>query len=576
MPLDPETSAALTTVTIRSNGSDIPGTYALLSLEVSQVCGCIPYAQLIFQDGDPAKQDFEIAAAPEFVPGAEIEIDLGYNRLEELVFRGVATRLRADAPLHGSSRLHVEVKHPAFRMHHARHSRVWSDVTDAEAIGDLAAAHGISFDGSSTAKRPQLVQHQATDWDFAVLRGERIGQLMVGTTDGLRLFEPDLDAEPATEVEYGRTVFSVDLELNAEGQAGAITVGSWSAADAAVQTAESDAGDVAGPGDLDGSALGDVTNTKPRPRHGGDRDQAELDDWARAVMTRRRLSAVTGVVQVQGSHTLAVGDMLTLKGLGTRFDGAGFVSGLRHMLVRGDWRSFVQIGLDPAFHDQRHDICAPPAAGLIPAISGLQIGIVEEVHGDPSGEDRVAVRLVTETETSEPIWARPMSIGGGADRGFAMLPDPGSECLLGFLDGDPRDPILIGGLHSSAAGSPLPGADGNDLKGIVSRTGTRLVFDDAGPSFTVETADGRSITLSDADGVITLADKAGNEVTLSSQGIALNSASDISLSAQGDITLDGTNITGSAKIGAELKGNASATLTSSGSTVVRGATVDIN
>jgi hypothetical protein len=47
---------------------------------VSQICGAIPYANLIFQDGDPAKQRFDIASSKAFAPGTEIEIDLGYNR----------------------------------------------------------------------------------------------------------------------------------------------------------------------------------------------------------------------------------------------------------------------------------------------------------------------------------------------------------------------------------------------------------------------------------------------------------------------------------------------------------------
>jgi len=576
MPLEPTRSAALTTVTIRSNGSDIPGTFALLSLEISQVCGSIPYAHLIFQDGDPAKQSFDIAASDEFSPGAEIEIDLGYDRNEELVFKGIATRLRVEAPLHGSSRLHVEVKHAAFRMHHARHSRIWVDVTDADALGDLASGYGIGFDGDSDAERPQLVQHQATDWDFSVLRGERIGQLLVGEPDGLRLFIPDPAADPAATLEYGRTVFSLDVELNAEAQASEISVGAWSPADAAIETAESSSSDVPGPGNLDGDALAEAAGVKPKPRQSGARDQAELDDWARAAMLRRRLSAVTGMAEVQGSTALKVGNTVELKGLGPRFDGKAFVSGLRHSIARGDWRCFVQIGLDPAFHDERHEICAPPAAGLIPSISGLQIGIVDEVHSDPAGEDRVAVRLVSETETSEPIWARPMSVGGGQERGLVMLPDPGSECLLGFLDCDPRDPVLIGGLHSSAATSPLPGAEGNDLKGLVSRAGTRIVFDDSGPSLVIETDDKRSISLSDDDGSIIISDRTGNKIELDDAGITLSSNSDITLDAKGDIKIDGTNVNAAAKLGTELKGNTSARLQSSGQTIVRGATVDIN
>jgi Rhs element Vgr protein len=576
MPLDPAASAALTTVTVRSDGTEVPGTFALLSVEMAQVCGSIPYAHLIYQDGDPAAQTFATAADALFAPGAALEIDLGYDRTETTVFRGVLTRLRVEAPQHGSSRLHLEVKHPAVRMHHARVSRTWTDVTDADAIADLAAAHGIAFDGTSRGVRPQLVQHQASDWDFAALRSERIGQLLLGTTGGLTMFAPDLAAEPVADLAYGRTLFSLDIEMNAEAQAAEIAVGAWSAADAAIETAGAGAADFPGPGSPDGASLSEAAGIRPKPRHPGARDQAELDDWAKAEMLRRRLSAITGSLQIQGTAEIAAGAMIRLAGLGPRFDGAAFVSGLRHMLVRGDWRTFLQVGLDPAFHDARHALDAPGAAGLVPSIRGLQIGIVDAVHGDPAGEGRVAVRLATETETSQRIWARPLSIGGGADRGVVLLPDVGSECLLGFLDGDPRDPVLLGGLHSSAAASPLPGQDGNDLKGLVSRAGSRIVFDDAGPALVLETTSGHRVALSDADGLVRIEDATGNSVTLSSQGIALDSPADITLTAKGSVKIDGLKIAAAAQTSAELKGGASATLQSSGQTVVRGATVDIN
>jgi Rhs element Vgr protein len=576
MPLDATQSAALTTFTIRSGGTEMPGRYALLSLEVSQICGAIPYANLIFQDGDPAKQRFDIASSKAFAPGTEIEIDLGYNREQQLVFRGIATRLRIEAPLNGSSRLHVEVKHVAFRMHHARHSRVWTDSTEADALSDLASAHGIGFEGRSEEKRPQMVQHQCSDWDFSVLRAERIGQLLLGTPDGIRLFVPDLSAEAKAVLEYGVNLFSLDLELNAEAQAAEIAVGAWSPADAVIVTAESATTDVPGPGDLNGQKLAEAAKVTPKPRHPGARDQAELDDWSRAAMLRRRLSALTGIAEVQGSVNVGVGDMVRLKGLGNRFEGLAFVSGLRHVLVRGDWRTLIQLGLDPAFHDERHEISAPPAAGLVPAITGLQIGVIEQVHGDPTGEDRVAVRIVTETETAEPLWARPMSVGGGKHHGFVMLPEPNSECLLGFLDGDPRDPVLIGGLHSSTATSPLPGADGNNLKGIVSREGTRIVFDDSGPALVIETEGERRIALSDKDGKITMSDADGNAIEMSSAGIKIDSKAVISISAKGDLKLKGKNLKAEALTGAEVKGNASAKLQSGGGTIIKGATVDIN
>jgi len=576
VPVQATGSVALSTFTIRVAGSAIPGSYGVLSLDIVHEIGRIPYAHLVLQDGDTAEQTFAISESDTFVPGAEIEIDLGYDREEQTVFRGVVVRQRIDAPGRGASRLHVEALHPCYRMARGRRSRAWVDVTDADAIGDLAADRGIAFDGSSTTRRPQLFQHQASDWDFAVLRSERIGQLLSAEPDGLRMFHAEPTAAPGLDLEYGINLFSFNLELDAADQAEQVEVGAWNPADQALIEGDAAAEDVPGPGNLSGGDLADVSDLKLQPRHPGMRDQAELDEWADAEMLRRRLAAIIGSVEAQGSAALRPGATVRLKGMGARFNGTAFVSGLRHALVRGDWRTHIQVGLDPRFHNERHEVSAPPAAGLAPAISGLQVGIVSQLEGDPAGEERVAVRLATETETSEPIWARVMAVGGGPERGLIMLPEVGDECLLGFLDGDPRDPILLGGLYSSAAASPIRFADDNHRKGTRSRAGMQILFDDDDVAVALDTPAGRHVTLSDGAAAITLQDDVGNTVTLDDDGITLATSGDLVLRAGGDITLEGRNVKASARAQADLEGAAGASLTSSSQTVVKGAVVMIN
>ncbi|MCG6901988.1 MAG: type VI secretion system tip protein VgrG [Rhodobacter sp.] len=576
MPLEIPRSAALTTFTIKLNGQPMNGTFGVLALEVSQSVGRIPYAHIVLQDGDTATQTFPISEADDFVPGAEITLDLGYDRDETLVFKGIVTRHRIEAPQGGASRLHIEAKHACFRMAHARKSRVWVETTDADALGDLAAVQGLSFDGSSTATRPQLVQHQASDWDFAVTRAENIGQVLLADDSGLRMFTPDPAAPPVKPLEYGINLFAFNLELDAEQQPASIETGAWTAGDAAITLAEAEGDAVPGPGNLSGGDLGDVSTLKPRPRHPGARDQAELDDWARAAVLRRRLAAVSGSVEIQGTGEIIPGQTVELKGMGARFNGTAFVSGLRHSVTRGDWRTILQIGIDPRLHHEVHDISAPPAAGLMPAITGLQIGTIDALQGDPAGEERVSVLIATETESAEPVWARPMSIGGGADRGLVMLPEIGDEVLLGFLDGDPRDPIMLGGLHSSAAASPFPGADENHQKGIASRKGMKITFDDDPVTMVLETPNGNKITLSDADGGIIAEDENGNLIKTGSGGIEMSSPKDIKISATGDVKIEGVNIKIAAQAEVAAEGSAGAKLESSGQTSVKGSVVMIN
>ena len=98
--------------------------------------------------------------------------------------------------------------------------------------------------------------------------------------------------------------------------------------------------------------------------------------------------------------------------------------------------------------------------------------------------------------------------------------------------------------------------------------------------------------LSDDAQSVTLSDANGNEVKMDKDGIALSSAKDITLTAKGNIALDATmkltgtakqdaslegmNVTVLGKVGATVKGNATAELSASGQTTVKGAMVMIN
>lgn len=575
MVFDAGLDPSLTTITVLVDGTDVTETLAIQSLETGRMLDRIPYAQVIFQDGDPATQTFEVSEGPLFPPGAELEILAGYHLDNTTIFKGVVTRQRIEAPLHGASRLHVEARHPAFRMGHARKSRVWQDITDADAIGEIAQAHGISFDGTTPTVRASLVQHQASDWDFAVVRAQMVGQALLASDGALGLITPEPQSAELT-LAYGVDLYSIEMELDAERQPTEVDTGAWGAADQAVATSSSAGPPFVGPGNTDYAALGDVARHTPFERLSGARDQAELDEWAGAEALRRRISALRGLIEVQGQAIYQPGMTIALEGLGARFNGPAFVAGVRHQISRGDWRSFLQVGIDPSFHHQRVAVEAPAAHGLLPGIRGLHIGTVDALEGDPAGEERVAVRLVSETETSEVVWARPLAIGGGAERGLVLLPEVGDEVLLGFLDGDPRDPILLGGVHSSAAASPYPGADDNHIKGLASRAGMKITFDDDTVALTLETPGGNKVVLDDDAGAITAEDSNGNTIVLNSDGIALDSAADIKLKATGDVSLEGINVSLKADAEVTAEGSAGAKMKSSGQTTVEGSVVMIN
>jgi uncharacterized protein (DUF2345 family) len=99
-----------------------------------------------------------------------------------------------------------------------------------------------------------------------------------------------------------------------------------------------------------------------------------------------------------------------------------------------------------------------------------------------------------------------------------------------------------------------------------------VVISDKGKSINI-TNDKDIVSLS--DGTITL--KCNKDITLDGKNITLKAKQNINLKAAGgDVKCDGNNVKLNGKMTAELKGGASATLQSSGNTVVKGTVVNIN
>lgn len=568
-------SSSLTSFTVKANGTALPGSFRVVAIEIQRELDRVTSARLVLQDGSAAEQAFPASEAAELVPGAEIEIDGGYDRTETRLFKGVVTRQRIEVGRRGDTFLHVEAKDPVFRATLARRSRTFTELSDPDVIAQVLAVEGVTVEIESGATMPQLVQHQATDWDFALQRGGALG--LVCDCDGgqLRFFTPDLGQDPVATFAFGRDIHRVDLELDAESQFAAVEAGAWSAADQELLLGEAE--EATSPADAGTPDLAAVGGATDAPRHAGARDQAALDGWAAARLARSRLAAIRGIVEVQGSELPLPGALVELQGLGARFNGKAFVSGVRHELGRGDWMTTLQLGLDPRRLDERRpQAAAPAAAGRIPPVAGLQIGVVSALEGDPAGEDRIEVRLVTVSETDGLVWARIAAFDAGGERGAVFRPEIGDEVVLGFIDADPRDPVVLGALHSSAKPAPIPGGDDNHHKGYVTRAGMKLLFDDDKPSVTVETPGGALLVFDDEAGTVEIKDQNGNAIKMSSSTLEISAVADLKLKAGADVTIEGVNMNLKASASAALEGSASAKLESGGQATVKGAVVMIN
>ena len=194
-------------------------------------------------------------------------------------------------------------------------------------------------------------------------------------------------------------------------------------------------------------------------------------------------------------------------------------------------------------------------------IAGVVIGVVCK-NKDDEGLGRVKVTFPWLSETAESQWARVATLMAGYDkdkskpRGTYFLPEVGDEVLVAFEQGDRDRPYVIGVLWNGADKLPLTNSDGkNNVRLIQSRSGHQIILDD--------TDGGEKIEIKDkTEKNSILWDTASNTITISAE-------QDIVLKApKGKISLDAKEL--------EFKSSANTSVEATGTTTVKGSTVNIN
>lgn len=576
------------TFTLSANGRDVSTAYAVLSLVVNREVNRIPTARIILRDGSPAEETFAASEGEDFIPGQEIDIAVGFDGNDQRIFRGVVVKHTLKVGSDGTSRLIVDCRDGATQMTVGRHSRYFADSTDSDAIATLIGSYsGLTADVEATAiTHPEIVQYYATDWDFLLSRAEMNGQIVLVQDGTVQVKAPTTSGNPLITLTYGANLLELEAEIDARHQYPGVKALAWDYTSQAIVEAEAREPQVNRQGNLSGTDLATALGWQtPELRHGGEVGSAELQAWADAQLLKSRLAKIQGRVKIVGYPDARPDALITLGGAGDRFNGPAYVSGVRHDLSDGVWQTHLQLGLAPDwFYQTAPEVVDRPAAGLLPGVNGLQIGVVVQLQDDPTGDDRILVKAPAIDAQAEGTWARIATLDAGNNRGSFFRPEIGDEVVLGFLNDDPRDPVVLGMLNSSAKPAPLTAADDNPQKGWVTRSQLKLIFDDDTKVITLETPGGNKLLISDEAKGIHLEDQNGNSLTLDDSGITLKSASDITLEATGkltlkanqDATLEGMNVNAKANAQFKAEGSAGAEVSTSAIAVLKGSLVQIN
>lgn len=584
-------SADVKTFKILLDGEEMDAKYQLQRIVVSKEANRIPYAVVTILDGEASERKFEASDSRFFDPGKKLEIQAGYNSEDKTIFKGVVVKQGIRVGKDSSSILRIEAKDEFAGLCIGRKSKYFYDSPDSEIIDKILKEHEKDFKANTGRKyeltkaieeteleHVEMVQYDCSDWDFIVTRAEMNGMLVLLNDGEFKVAKPKIEGDPKTTLIFGATIFEFESEIDAQSQYGSVETTLWKINDQKEETLTSKEPKLGDQGKISGEDLSKVLGTSVfGMHHTGNFVDKELQSWTDAQLLKSRLARIRGRVKCQGFSDVNIGDVIALEGVGDHYNGSVYTTAIRHVITSENWEVDLQFGLKEDWFSNQQDIMDPPASGMVAGVNGLQIGVVSKIEDDPDSEFRLLVRTPMISEKEDGVWARVALLDAGMKRGTYFRPEVGDEVVLGYLNDDPRDPIVLGSLHSSKNESPIQPTKENDEKGIFSRSEMKFTFDDEKKLITIQTADdANKILLDEENGGIFIEDENGNKIEMTSDGITIESAKDIVLKAGGDINLEGVNISGAANAELKMEGTAGAEVSSNGISVLKGSLVQIN
>jgi phage protein D len=264
-------------ISLLIGGSEVSGEFNVLSATVSNELNRIPSASVQLLDGEASKQTFAASDTDHFVPGKEIEIKLGYRGETETVFKGIIVKHRIRIRKNGTQ-LSLECRDKAVRMTSGLKSKYYTDTTDGDILDELLGRYQLDRDVASTKPSlKEVVQYDATDWDFLVCRAEANGHVVAVRDGKVAVGPPATSAEPKVTTQFGATVLELDAEIDARWQVPGIKATAWNATDQELVEAEAAEPSVTASGNLSASDLSDVFGGEAHLlRHGGKLTEPEL------------------------------------------------------------------------------------------------------------------------------------------------------------------------------------------------------------------------------------------------------------------------------------------------------------
>lgn len=431
------------------------------------------------------------------------------------------------------------------RLHRGRYNRSFQNMTDTDIVNKIINEVGITKGAidSSGAPHDYVFQENQTNMEFLRARAARLGFELFVQNGKLNFRKPKADSKELP-LKWLTDIHSFRVRMTSAEQVKEVEVRAWDYSQKQAIVATTQTGKTLTETQ---NGKGNATSTKFKGQPAKPKmilvDQPvfqpkEADVMAQALCDELEGQFIYADAKAEGNPQIRPGRIINLKEMG-QYDGKYYVTETRHTYhERVYMTEFSVRGL------RSGDLLTMLAAQthLQPGQTHL-VGIVTD-NEDPKSLGRVKVKFPTLTEDHTSNWARVVSVGAGAGRGFDCLPEINDEVLVAFEHGDIHRPYVIGGVWNGKDAPPNTAKDNVQdgkvrLRTIKTRTGHQIQFVEEEHSghkkgVYIETNGGHQVYLNDSD----------SSISISSAGdMKIEAKGNISISAiGGEITLKGTMI----------------------------------
>ncbi|MCK5169979.1 MAG: type VI secretion system tip protein VgrG, partial [Bacteroidales bacterium] len=461
---------------------------------------------------------------------------------EETIFKGIVIK-HGLKMVRGDFMLEIECKDPAVKTTVGRKNKIFEAKPDSDIISEILGEYSdLTSDVESTSyEHPELLQNYIADWDFVIQRAEVNGMVLFNSDGEIQIKKPETGS-PVLDLMPDDGVIAFNAFIDAKNMLSSVKGVSWDMDNQEIIEANSNPPSSNDAGNISSGELSDVIGLEESLLSTTANVPMEvLTEWTSALHSKSEWSKVRGKITIQGYNQILPGDTIKLEGFSDQFNGRIFVSAVGHIIEEGEYTTELGLGLSPNWYvEEKPNVFAPPASGLIPPIKGLYNGVVDQINEDENGQYRVKVSIPTLQSETLTLWARLTTLYASAEAGIFFYPEIGDEVIVGFLNEDPQNPVILGSVHNKINLPAEEPAAENFIKSIVTKEKLKISFDGENKAIIIETPELNMITMNDTDSIISIKGMNDNLVEMSADGIKLDSPKDIIIKSGGNIELTST------------------------------------